>query len=1140
VIATEQTGLVAPKRWRNPLRRIAPVALVLALTIAGFLGASLLGKRDARRESEHQAEVAAAQIRGRVADAASLAASLGRYMASVDEIGVTKEEFASTASRWLSPAGFPAVGWVEQVGAADRAAYEKRTGTPIVTRDQRRRIVPAEPRSSYLPATLVSGVPPITVAGLDLGGEAGMTEALLRARELHQPSATPLATLRDGTNGLFLVSSAQREGLAAPGFAVVFVSGESLRAAATDTDTAQLFAGGAPAGGSDGAATVRTTFTEAGQRFDVVVPLEAVPGSAAVLPWIILAAGLVFAAFAAALGVSGARRARAQDELDRIFTLSSDLITVANFNGYFTRVNPAIKRILGYAEEEFLARPYRDFVHPGDHPGTVAETAAIGQGKTTLPFENRYLHKDGSYRVLEWTSTPAAEDRAIYGVARDVTDRHQAEAELARLAGEQAALRRVATLVARDAPQAEVFSAIAEEIGQLLGTEEIRMARHEDEYAVVVAAWGEADEAFPIGSRQPLGDDDSAASRVFRTGRPTRIDNYEAVSSPIAETVRSIGIRFVVATPILVEGRLWGAITTGTSRDEPLPPDTESRLGQFTELMATAIANTESHARADRLAREQAALRRVATLVAKEPSLAEVFTEVAEEVADVVANVDCGLWRDEGDGTITAVAVSGRDPGAGIVVGAQHALDGDSVIAPALRHGRPSRMADYAAARGSVGERARALGIRSAVACPIVVGGRTWGAMVVMTSGGEPLPPETETRIAQFSDLVATAIANTEARAEVERLAEEQAALRRVATLVAEGALPAAVFDAVAAEMKGLLDADHVVVCRYEPGAELTVLAHRGSSAQRVPPGARISHVGDTVEAAVRGVNRSVRMESYEGARGVIAELARAAGVRVAVGAPIVVDGGLWGVISAGWNAEQSPPADTEQRMAQFAQLLDTATANADSRAELIASRARLVAASDEARRRFERDLHDGVQQRLVSLALELNLAETIAAREDTELVARLAHVRQGLTGALDDLRELSRGIHPAILSEGGIVPALKALARRSAVPVDLRFAVDERLADHVEVGAYYVVSEALNNAAKHARASKVDVTAHVHDGRLQLTIADDGVGGADPARGSGLTGLADRVAALGGTIAITSLPAKGTSLHVDLPVVGR
>jgi PAS domain S-box-containing protein len=1126
---TGQTGQVARGRWRIPLRRIAPVALVLALTLAGFAAASLLGKRDARRDSEHRAEVAAAQIRARIADAASLAASLGRYMAGVEGTGVTDEEFANTASRWLSPAGFPAAGWVEEVRAADRAAYERRTGNPIVTRDQRRRIVSAGPRSSYLPATLVSGIPPITVSGLDLGGESGMAGALVRVRALHQPSATTLATLQDGTTGLFLVSLAERGGVVASGFAVVFVSDESLRAAAADTTAVQLSMGGAPARGPGGAATVGKTFTEAGQRFDVVVPLQAEPGSAAVLQWIILAAGLVLAVLAAALGVSGARRARAQDELDRIFTLSSDLIAVANFEGYFTRVNPAVRRILGYTEEEFLGRPYLDFVHRDDRAQTLAEAAAIGQGNPTPAFESRYMRKDGSYRMLEWTSTPAVEDAAMYGVARDVTDRHQAEAELARLAGEQAALRRVATLVAREAPQAEVFSAIAEEIGQLLGTEEIRMARREDEYAVIVAAWGEAHDAFPVGSRQPLRAD-SAASRVFRTGLATRIDNYRTVNGPVAGTVHTIGIRSVVATPILVDGRLWGAITTGTTRDEPLPPDTESRLAQFTELMATAIANTESHARADRLTQEQAALRRVATLVAKEALLAEVFTRVADEVADVVGNVDCGLWRDEGDEIITAIAVSGPESGAGIAVGTRCALDGHSVIARAFHEGRSSRegpssrIADDSAV--------------AAVACPIVVGGRTWGAMIVATDGAEPFPPETETRIAQFSDLVATAIANTEARAEVERLAEEQAALRRVATLVAEGASPSAVFDAVAGEMQRLLDADHVVVCRYEPGTELTVLAHRGSSAQKMAPGGRMSHEGDSVEEAVRRTERSVRMESYDGARGVIAEHARAAGARVAVGAPIVVDGRVWGVAAASWNWEQPPPADTEQRMAQFAQLLDTATANADSRAELIASRARLVAASDEARRRFERDLHDGIQQRLVSLSLELHGAEVNAMKDDPELVTQLAHVRQGLTGALDDLRELSRGIHPAVLSEGGLIPALKALARRSAVPVELHLSVDERLADHVEVAAYYVVSEALANTAKYARASNVEINAQVHDGRLLLTIGDDGVGGADPGRGSGLTGLADRVAALGGTIAITSPPGEGTSLRVELPVV--
>jgi signal transduction histidine kinase len=221
--------------------------------------------------------------------------------------------------------------------------------------------------------------------------------------------------------------------------------------------------------------------------------------------------------------------------------------------------------------------------------------------------------------------------------------------------------------------------------------------------------------------------------------------------------------------------------------------------------------------------------------------------------------------------------------------------------------------------------------------------------------------------------------------------------------------------------------------------------------------------------------------------------------------------------------------------MSQFAQLLETAIANAEARAELMASRARLVAASDEARRRVERDLHDGLQQRLVLLALELRGAEAMAPPDSDELAEQLTHVGKGLADALDDLRELSRGIHPAILSEGGLVPALKVLARRSAVPVQLDLAIAERFAEHVEIGAYYVVSEALTNVAKHARASKAEVHARALDGVLELKIDDDGVGGADPSRGSGLTGLADRVEALGGTIWIASPPGEGTSLRVEL-----
>jgi GAF domain-containing protein len=707
----------------------------------------------------------------------------------------------------------------------------------------------------------------------------------------------------------------------------------------------------------------------------------------------------------------------------------------------------------------------------------------------------------------------------------------ESRAGLARLAEEQAALRRVATLVAREASQAEVFTVIAEEIGQLLGTEEIRMLRYEEERsAVVVASWGGAKDLFPAGSH--LGPDaENAAARVFRTGQPVRLDEDGSVSTPLAESGRSIGIRSVVATPVVVEGRLWGAMVAGATRDERLPPDTEGRLEQFTELMATAIANTESHARADRLAEEQVALRRVATLVAKESSPAEVFAKVAEEAANVIRNVDCGLFRDEGDGTASIIAAWGPGMSAGFPVGTRLPVDGEDVTASVLREGRPCRIDDYSDATGAVAQRAREHGIGSAVGCPVVVRGRIWGAMF----DAEPCPPETETRIAQFADLVATAIANAEARAEVERLADEQAALRRVATLVAQGASARAVFDAVAAEMERLLDADQVVLGRYEPGDEVTVVAHRGATAKRVPPGTRVPHEGDNVQALVRRTERSARIENFQGGEGTISQLARTAGVRVVVGAPIVVDRRLWGVISASWNREESPPIDTEERMAQFAQLLDAAIANADARDQLMTSRARLLTEGDEARRRVVRDLHDGAQQRLVHTIVMMKLAQRSLREEDEKAESLVGEALEHAERSNAELRELAHGILPAVLTRGGLRAGVDAVVTR----LDLQVHVDvpaERFPAEIEASAYFIVAEALTNVVKHAHADRAEVTASVRDGTLHVGVSDDGIGGADPA-GHGLVGMGDRVTALGGRLKIESPARGGTVVTATLPL---
>jgi signal transduction histidine kinase len=374
---------------------------------------------------------------------------------------------------------------------------------------------------------------------------------------------------------------------------------------------------------------------------------------------------------------------------------------------------------------------------------------------------------------------------------------------------------------------------------------------------------------------------------------------------------------------------------------------------------------------------------------------------------------------------------------------------------------------------------------------------------------------------------------------ESRRLFEQQSALRRVATLVAQAVPPAEVFEVVTREVGLLSGGDLARMERYEPDGSVTGIAAWSRDVGQLAVGTRFTLEGASIAALVRESGRPVRIDSFADASGPIAEEARALGIRASVGCPIIVGGRLWGVIAASSLSEELFPPDTEAQIADFTELVATAIANAESRAELAASRARIVAASDESRRRIERDLHDGAQQRLVSLALRLRGAASAVPRDLQEVQAELAEVRSGLDGVLEDLREISRGIHPAILSEGGLGPALRTLARRSSVPVVLEVDGEQRLPDQIEVAAYYVVSEALTNAAKHARASAVRVDVAMNRDELRLAISDDGVGGVDPARGSGLIGLKDRVEAMGGTIVVESVRGEGTSLFVGLPVDG-
>ncbi len=1182
--------------------------------------------------------------------------------------------------------------------------------------------------------------------------------------------------------------------------------------------------------------------------------------------WLVLGAGLALAAVTGALAVTTQRRMRATREVERYFTLSPEMVVVAGFDGYWKRVNPAVEAVLGYTEREALARPFMEFVHPDDRERTEEEARRVVGGATAVSFENRIACKDGSYKWIEWTATPVSDERVMYGVGRDITERRRSESE-------QTALRRLATLVAQEVAQSEVFSAIAEEIGRLLGTEEIRMLRFDKDGSTVVIGSSGRPDVFPLGSRHQL-EGDTVVSRVLRTGRTARIDNYTEAGGPLAETARSVGVRAVVGAPILVEGRVRGAMTMWSTSDEPLPPDTESRLLHFTELMATAIAsaearealqrladeqaalrrvatlvaqgvppaelftavtkevahvfsgvepalvatvikfdpdrecvlvgasrpyelepigsrwaprelyvstrvlrtgcsarvdevdleslggpdaevlrlrrflhqvgspvvvegrlwgamtlnseealppdtderlesftelvataiaNAESRAEVERLADEQAALRRVATLVAKEDSPAEVFAKVAEEAGNVLGNADCVLLRDEGDGAATVVAAWGEAIWAGFPVGARIPVGGDGVVASVLREGRADRIDDYSSAADPLAQGARQRGIQSAVGCPIVVRSDIWGAIVVARFGDERCPPETEARLGQFADLVATAIANAEGRTEIERLADEQAALRRVATLVARDAPSTEVFEAVATEVGKLLDTDITVVGRYDGDGAATAIGSWSVSGGGVPAGTRSALGGHNVLTIVAETGEPARVDGYAEATGEAADIARRygwrssiaapiavegrvwgvmlvatqrpepfpagserrlaaftdlvatavanaqaqaeverladeqaalrrvatlvasgtepvtvcravcneaqallgadragilrfhddrtvtvmassggagqhrvgarvsfdpgfvvdwvhethqaarfdtddpaaadmpevvrmVGVRSAVGSPIVVDGELWGVITLA-SVDRSLPLGMERRLTDFTELVATAIANAEGRSALNASRRRIVAASDEARRRIERDLHDGTQQRLVSLGLAVRAAEASLPPERDDLRAQLSRVATGLVAAVEDLQEISRGIHPAILSKGGLAPALKALAHRSAIPVDLTITADVRLEEPIAVAAYFIASEALANAAKHSRASRIDISLEQRDRSLMLSVRDDGVGGADATRGSGLVGLTDRVEALGGSISVHSREGSGTQITAELPL---
>jgi signal transduction histidine kinase len=531
------------------------------------------------------------------------------------------------------------------------------------------------------------------------------------------------------------------------------------------------------------------------------------------------------------------------------------------------------------------------------------------------------------------------------------------------------------------------------------------------------------------------------------------------------------------------------------------------------------------------------ALRRVATLVAEGVPPEDLFAVVAEEVARVL-DVPIGrIVRYEPDGTATECA-SFSSEGPLFAAGKRWLLEGTNVVRSVRESSGPARIDDYSELEGETADVLRRSGIRSTVGVPIVAAGHVWGAMVVSTTEHEPLPQGIEARLADFTELLATAIENAESREALAQLADEQATLRRMATLVAQGMPPDEIFSAVSDEVGRLFGSDAAAVVRFDHDHPAIVFVGVSTRIEDALPIGTRCDVDDAVASAeVYRTGRSARVDAkdWSSLDGPIAAAVRRLGLASAVASPVVVEGRPWGALTIS-SAGEPLPLDTEQRLEKFTELVATAISNAESKSELAASRRRIVEASDEARRRIERDLHDGTQQRLVTLLLQL-AAVREAAPIGEVLVAELSRLESELASALDEVHELSRGIHPSILSEGGLVPALRALARRSTIPVELDFRTERRLADPIEAAAYFVASEAVTNATKHAQASRIEVSLAPRDGSLMVSIRDDGVGGADSGGGSGLIGLHDRVEALGGTIRIESPPGVGTLLVVALPL---
>ena len=691
------------------------------------------------------------------------------------------------------------------------------------------------------------------------------------------------------------------------------------------------------------------------------------------------------------------------------------------------------------------------------------------------------------------------------------------------------ALRGVATLAARGADPDELFSAMTQAgCAELLGLVGLSLFAWDESTAMLTKVAGSRSMRglVPNGTKFSA-DDFPLTSVIMRNVRPMRSQWHPKTREDPDRLGQAVG------APVVVDGAIWGVVAGKAEPSEgQVRLDCEQWLAEFAGLMATTISNARRRDEAGALAESQGALRRVATLVAENADPQDVFAAVATEAAGILGVGAVSLIRwDAGTGLFTKIFGTHGDR-ASVPDGGSWPIEDCPEGELILRTGGAVRIDDWTHLPGPVVARHVAGGFGQGVAAPVVLDGVIWGHVAGFGEAGDVLAPGSESKLADFTALMAIAIANSAAREELRGLAVEHgSALRRVATLVAQRALPSEVFTAIAREAARALNVTRVEVSRYLPDGSVELLGAAGPGSAHLRD--RLASAAAAVAAEIRCTKGAVRIELDAG----IAEVTGHGSIDgggVVVGVPILLDGTPWG--SAAILAEGRLDGDAELRLADFTALLASLIANVQARDDLMASRARIVVASDEARRRIERNLHDGIQQRVVSLALSLR-AVRVRHTVPSEVKAALDEFGRDLDSLLAEIQTFSHGLHPVLLTRYGLGPSLQDLSRRAPFIVDVDV-LEDRLPEAVETGIYYVICEALANTTKHARASTVSISVSRTESGIRAVVVDDGIGGAVIGGGSGLVGLMDRVEALGGQLDVDSVPGLGTRLTADIPLM--